>query len=135
MVNILYVMPEFKLAGAETMCTTLASELSSKYHIIVASLYDINSSLIERMSERGIKVVFLHKKRGLDLSIIVKLAKLMKSEHIHVVHTHRYVCSMQYRLHAILELKFGFILFTVLQKKRWDYSSVNFQISFINIVK
>lgn len=91
-------MPEFKLAGAETMCTTLASELSSKYHIIVASLYDINSSLIERMSERGIKVVFLHKKRGLDLSIIVKLAKLMKSEHIHVVHTHRYV--MQYAIPA-----------------------------------
>jgi glycosyltransferase involved in cell wall biosynthesis len=98
MVNVLYVMPEFKLAGAETMCTALSTALSAKYHITVASLYDTNSSLIERMSECGIRVVFLHKHKGLDLSIIIKLFKLMKSAHIQVVHTHLYV--MQYAIPA-----------------------------------
>ena len=45
MKNVLQVMPEFGLAGAETMCESLCYQLqkSGKYNVIVTSLFDFHS--------------------------------------------------------------------------------------------
>lgn len=100
--NILQVMPEFGLAGAETMCETLCYELikSNQYNVYVASLFDFHSPITERMEKKGIKVFYLGKGRGIDLKAIFKLYKLMKELRIDIVHTHRYV--MQYAIPAAI---------------------------------
>ena len=102
MKNILQVMPEFGLAGAEIMCENLVYELitTGNHHIIVASLYNFHSPITDRLEEKGIKVYYLGKSKGVDFSIIYRLAKIMKEEHIDVVHTHRYV--MQYAIPAAI---------------------------------
>ena len=98
--NILQVMPEFGLAGAETMCETLCYKLhdSGKYNVILASLFDFHSPITERLESRGIKVIYVGKKPGLDVSIVRKLYKVMKEYSIEIIHTHRYV--MQYAVPA-----------------------------------
>lgn len=100
--NILQVMPEFGLAGAETMCETLCYELkkSNRYNVYVASLFDFHSPITERMEEKGIKIFYIGKGRGIDLKAIFKLYKLMKDLRIDIVHTHRYV--MQYAIPAAI---------------------------------
>ena len=100
--NILQVMPEFGLAGAERMCETLCYELqnSGYYNVFVVSLFDFHSPITERMESKGIKVFYVGKRAGFDIKIIYKLAKLMRVLHIDILHTHRYV--MQYAIPAAI---------------------------------
>lgn len=100
MKNVIQIMPEFGLAGAETMCESLVYELKNtkRYNLVVVSLYDYHSPITERLEKAGIEVVYLNKKKGADLSIIGRLVSLMKNKHIDIVHTHRYV--MQYAIPA-----------------------------------
>lgn len=101
-INVMQVMPEFGLAGAETMCEALCYELlkTGKVNLTVVSLYNFHSPITDRMEKKGINVVYLNKKHGVDLSLTGKLVKLMKQYKIHVVHTHRYV--MQYAIPAAI---------------------------------
>lgn len=102
MKNVLQVMPEFGLAGAETMCETLCYELqeSGKYNVFVASLFNFHSPITERLESKGIQIHYLDKKNGFDLSLIAKLYRVMRDYHIDIVHTHRYV--MQYAIPAAI---------------------------------
>lgn len=100
--NVLQIMPEFGLAGAEIMCESLCYELqeSGKYNVYIASLYDFHSPITERIEAKGIKIYYIGKNGGFDFKTFEKLYKLMKVLHIDVVHTHRYV--MQYAIPAAI---------------------------------
>lgn len=90
--KIIQVMPEFGLAGAETMCENLTYELIKLGHeVVIISLYDFHSAITERLEKQGIKIVYLNKKHGFDLSIFRKLRKVFQLEKPDVIHTHRYV--------------------------------------------
>lgn len=94
------IIPEFGLAGAETMCESLIYQLeaSGEYDIYAVSLYNFHSAITKRLENGGIKVIFIDKKKGFDISTIGKLLKVMKQYKIDIVHTHRYV--MQYAIPA-----------------------------------
>lgn len=97
--KVIQIMPEFGLAGAETMCENLCYELKrSEVDVVVVSLYDYHSAITDRLENAGIKILYLNKKPGLDLSMIPKLRKVFKEEKPDVIHTHRYV--MQYAVPA-----------------------------------
>lgn len=97
--KIIQVMPEFGLAGAETMCENLTYELMKLGHsVTVISMYDYHSAITERLESAGVDIRYLGKKAGLDLSMIGKMKKVFKETHADVVHTHRY-CA-QYAMPA-----------------------------------
>lgn len=99
--KIIQIMPEFGLAGAETMCENLTYELIKKgQDVLIISLYDYHSAITERLEKEGVKIEYLSKKPGLDFSIISKIKKILKRENPDVIHTHRYV--MQYAIPAAL---------------------------------
>ena len=99
--KVIQIMPEFGLAGAETMCENLTYELMRQgVQVIVVSLYRYHSAITERLEKKGIKVLYLDKKMGLDISMIWKLAKIFRLEKPDVIHTHRYV--MQYAIPAAI---------------------------------
>lgn len=101
--KVIQIMPEFGLAGAETMCENLCYELKKDgIELLVVSLYDYHSAITERLENAGIKILYMNKKPGLDLSMIPKLRKVFKKERPDVVHTHRYV--MQYAVPASIGL-------------------------------
>lgn len=97
--KVMQIMPEFGLAGAEIMCENLTIELVKKgIDVVVVSLYDYHSAITDRLEKQNIKIYYLNKKSGLDLSMIKKLYRLFKEEKPEVIHTHRYV--MQYAIPA-----------------------------------
>lgn len=112
-IRILQIMPEFGLAGAEIMCENLCTQIHglNGFSIIVVSLYRLPSPITERLRNKGIKVIFLDKKKGLDLSIIGKLKRLMIVEKIDIVHTHRYM--MQYAIPAAIFAKVKYRVHTI----------------------
>lgn len=90
--KIVQIMPEFGLAGAETMCENLTNELVGMGHTVaIISMYDYHSPITDRLEKNGIKIHYLGKKNGLDISSIWKLRKLLKLESPDVIHTHRYI--------------------------------------------
>lgn len=87
--KIMQVIPYFCFGGAETMCENLTYALQKAGHqVSVVSLFPERTPISRRMEEAGVRMLYLDKKLGLDLSMIPKLAKLMKQEKPDVVHTH-----------------------------------------------
>lgn len=94
-------MPEFGLAGAETMCENLTYELIKLgQDVTVVSMYDYHSAITDRLENAGVDIRYLSKKSGLDLSMIPKMKKVFKETGAQVVHTHRY-CA-QYAMPAAM---------------------------------
>lgn len=87
--KILQVIPYFCFGGAETMCENLCYALRAQGHqVAVVSLYGERTPISRRMEEKGIRIRYLDKKLGLDLSMVPKLVRIMKTEKPDVVHTH-----------------------------------------------
>ena len=90
--KIIQLMPELDLAGAEIMVENLTYFLTQAGHdVIVVSMYTKNTPITRRLEAKGVRVVFLDKRNGLDLSMIFKMRDLFKSERPDIIHTHRYL--------------------------------------------
>lgn len=101
--KIVQIMPEFGLAGAETMCENLTYELLKLGHeVVIISLYDFHSAITARMENAGVRMIYLNKKKGLHIGIISKIRKVIKEVEPDVIHTHRY--AMIYSVPASLFL-------------------------------
>lgn len=87
--KILQVIPYFCFGGAETMCENLTYALRQAGHsVTVVSLYGERTPISLRMEKAGVKVRYLDKKLGLDLSMVPKLVRIIKEEAPDAVHTH-----------------------------------------------
>ena len=87
--KIMQVIPYFCFGGAEIMCENLTNALANAgQEVFVVSLYAERTPIARRMEEAGIRIVYLDKKPGLDLSMVPKLKKLIQQERPDVVHTH-----------------------------------------------
>lgn len=87
--KIMQVIPYFCFGGAETMCENLTYALKNMGHsVVVVSLYGERTPISRRMEEAGVKIHYLDKKLGLDISMVGKLKKRMLAEKPDVVHTH-----------------------------------------------
>ena len=99
--NIVQVIPEFGLAGAEIMCENLTYELTKLGHkVVVISMYNYHSIITERLEKSGIDVRYLNKQNGLDLSMIWKMKNIFCEVHAEVIHTHLY--STKYAIPAAI---------------------------------
>lgn len=99
--KVLQVIPEFKLAGAETMCENLLSQLKERgIDVVAVSLFRTESAITLRLQKRSIPIVYLDKHPGFDLSLFRKLWKLFRKEKPDVVHTHLY--AMKYAVPVAL---------------------------------
>lgn len=89
--KIMQIVPRFDLAGAEIMAENLSIALSDMgFDVIVVSLFDFHSAITDRLEDKNIKVHYLGKKMGFDMSLIPKLYKLFKEYKPNVIHTHQY---------------------------------------------
>ena len=93
--KILQIMPAMELAGAQTMLENLIGELI-KYKDVkveVVSFYNTKSAITDRLERKGIKIHYLNKKKGPDISIFFKLCYIIKKFSPDVIHTHIYTLS------------------------------------------
>lgn len=104
--KIIQVIPSFDLAGAEIMCENLIYALAKLGHEVVAvSLYDRKTAISKRLEKKNIKVYYLGKKPGFDISIYKKIKNIFKSESPDVVHTHLYVTKYVFPVAKKLKIK------------------------------
>ena len=100
--KIIQIMPDFGLAGAETMVENLSCSLAAEGHdVLVISFFDLHTAITERIENKGIKIEYLGKKRGFDPSIISKMRRIGFCRKPDVIHMHRYVCRMPFWLHWV----------------------------------
>lgn len=117
--KIVQVMPDFGLAGAETMVENLSCGLAAEgCDVLVISFFDLHTAITERIENRGIKIKYLGKKRGFDPSIISKMRKIIKAYQPDVIHTHRYVLPYAFWLQWDLKPNGCIRCITLLRKNR-----------------
>lgn len=89
------------VGGAEMLVKTLTLQMKKQYHeneYIVVSLYDRkDGALIKALEDNGVEVVFLGKKRGIDLACAKRLRKLIDERKPDVCHLHLN-CSLTFYL-------------------------------------
>src|SRR5258708_26822430 len=99
--RVLQVIPTLAVGGAERVVALLARHLRRSGHAVgVVSLYDPHGSWIEaELRSDGVPLYFLGKRRGLDLRMIPRLARVVARFRPDVLHTHLYV--LKYVLPAL----------------------------------
>lgn len=99
MIDVLQVMPDYGLAGAERMSENLSLELNKRgVCVACVSMFDRRTAITDELETAGVHVIYLGKKPGLDLSMVFKFRCLFKRLKPRIIHTHRY--CMQYVLPA-----------------------------------
>ena len=117
--KIVQVMPDFGLAGAETMVENLSCGLASEGHdVLVISFFELHTAITERIENSGIKIEYLGKKRGFDPSIVSKMRKIIKAYQPDVIHTHRYVLPYAFLASMGLKAKRVHTVHNVAQKEQ-----------------
>jgi glycosyltransferase involved in cell wall biosynthesis len=87
-IRVLEVIPTLRRAGAENMVVSLASRLDSgRFETGIVSLFDPFPGGLEP----GVPVWYLGKRRGLDLRMVGRLARVFREFRPDIVHTHSYV--------------------------------------------
>lgn len=73
------------------MAEYLSVELHQKgWDVVAVSMFSKSTVVTKELENRGVPVIFLGKKRGLDLSMVPKLRRLFKSISPIAVHSHRH---------------------------------------------
>lgn len=117
--KIIQVMPDFGLAGAETMVENLSCGLAAEGHdVLVVSFFDLHTAITDRIENKGIKIEYLGKKRGFDPSIISKMRQIIKNYQPDVIHTHRYVLPYVFLASIGLKVKRVHTVHSVAQKEQ-----------------
>ena len=100
------------MGGAEVMAEKLICELSNMGHDVVAvSMFNYQSAITDRLEKKGIRVEYLNKKSGFDISQFKRFYKLLKKEKPDVVHNHLY--SLKYVMPGVILNKIPIRVHTV----------------------
>ena len=87
--KIFQVIPCFAFGGAEIMCENLLyAQRDAGHEVAAVSLFDYHSPITERIESAGIKIYYMGKRPGPDLSMTGKLKKLFAAERPDAIHVH-----------------------------------------------
>lgn len=87
--KILEIIPQLSSGGAERFTVDLCNELSKRHDVTLLILHspDRNGFYTNEISP-NVKVLTFKKKKGIDFSLMFKIATLIKKTQPNVVHTH-----------------------------------------------
>ena len=87
--KIFQVIPCFAFGGAEIMCENLLyAQRNAGHEVAAVSLFDYHSPITERIENAEIKIYYMGKRPGPDLSMTGRLKKLFAAERPDAVHVH-----------------------------------------------
>ena len=116
--KIMQIIPSFELAGAEIMCENLIYGLTKLGHQVIAvSMYDKKTAITERLENKNIKIHYLGKKSGFDISMFKKINNIFREETPDVVHTHLYVTKYVFPVAKKLKVKVVHTFHTVAKEE------------------
>ncbi|EOU2000539.1 glycosyltransferase [Clostridium perfringens] len=94
-IKVFHIIPDLGVGGAEKLVLDLCRNIDkNKFDVKVISLFARTNSIYDEQAEKdGIDIIYLDKKKGLDLSILYKLISLFKKYKPDIINTHLYVMS------------------------------------------
>ena len=99
-INVLYVIWSLETGGAERIVVNLAKGLDkTRYNPMVCCL-NWKGKLTHELEQAGITVFILNKKGKIDISIVGRLADIMRKYDIQIVHTHLWGANFWGRIAA-----------------------------------
>lgn len=125
--NILHIIPDLHGGGAQKFCMDLANEQAKTHYVTVCSLFDIEEHMfMAKGLDQRVKVITLHKKLGLDISIFFKIAKLIKHGHYDIINTH--LRALFYSMIPVLSGRYTFFhtIHNMANKEAFCHKMYNF---------
>lgn len=92
--RVMHLNDSLDVGGAETMILSLLTELRGRGFAPSVCSMQPGGTLAPSFAAREIPVVELQKKSGIDLRLIMRLAKKLRRERIRILHTHNYYAWM-----------------------------------------
>ncbi|HOI46543.1 MAG TPA: glycosyltransferase [Bacilli bacterium] len=97
MFDVIHIIPSLDFGGAEIMTGTLCSELMlNNVKVCIISLYNKKTTISRQLENKNLHVVYLNKKRGIDINIIFELRKIITKLRPNVINTHLYTLPYVY---------------------------------------
>lgn len=117
MIKVMMVIPTLSIAGAERVVTDLALNIDKTvFDVEIVVLFASTDTAYEKiLKKNNIKITFLNKKIGFDVSVMFKLRKLIKDKSPDVIHAHlntllylsviprQYIGKIIYTVHNLAE--------------------------------
>lgn len=93
MQKVVEILPDLGNGGAEKLVVDIMTNVDkAKCDITLVVMFDQqDTKYYKYLQECGAKVICLHKKSGLDISMFGRMSKYLKSLQPDIIHTHRYV--------------------------------------------
>lgn len=86
---VLHVLHTLNMGGAEVLVRDMIADLRDRYRFLVVSLDD-DGPLHAELCRLGAEVHVLHRKPGFDLSVVRRIAGLVRRREVSVIHAHQY---------------------------------------------
>ncbi len=99
-IKVLYIIWSLEKGGAERVVVSLAEGLDRKRFQPMVCCLNHPGVLAERLTSQEISVFPFNKRKGIDVSVIPKLVRLLRREKVHIVHTHLWGANVWGRLAA-----------------------------------
>lgn len=100
--KILHVINTLQIGGAEVQLINLIRNLDGGRFISIVCCIVHSGPLASDLEKLGIKLVVLGQRWKLDPRILLPLYRLIRKEHIHIVHTHMFHAGLWGRIASII---------------------------------
>ena len=97
-VNILYLITEFDVGGAENVLYDIATRIDRQKYNPSAACLTGYGAIGGKLSESGIEVEYLDMRCKADLRIIPRLVKLLRKRKTHILHSHLFHANILGRI-------------------------------------
>lgn len=88
--NVLQVVNSLECGGLEKLVIHLTQKLNEEGTNTLIACLGSGGELAEEARKKGLRVICLNKRPGLDLFVVLRLSALIHRERIDVVHTHNF---------------------------------------------
>ncbi len=100
--KVLHVIEDLENGGAERVLINLARGLDKQKFEAAVCCLTRKGRMASELEANGIPVYVMHKRPGLDLALVWRLARLLRKLEIDIVHCHVFTANLWGRLAAIL---------------------------------
>lgn len=123
--KVLQIIPSFETGGAEKVVLDyLLNQHKANIIMKAVSLYNLQDTMYGEIAKaNGIEIIYLNKKRGVDLRIIYELYKVIKDYQPDVVHSHLY--SLKYSFIPTIFLRVKGKFHTIHSRPEKDSSGIS----------
>lgn len=100
--KVMHVIEDLEKGGAERVLINLVSGLPVQLFQPMVCCLTKKGRMAAELEERGMRVVALHKKPGVDVGLLWRLQKLLRTQQTDILHTHVFTANLWGRLAGIL---------------------------------